>query len=215
MSWRKSSHCSSIFGFHVKKNLSDAFQDKSGQFQALPYELAHGIAKTATKHCYDYQVARRDYYEKLEQDPTCSKAKTVKAKEDLEKLKAVDLYMVFNRRTGQMATREWMKTYLTTDEHGIPKPKKENSTAKPWIACLRFELGLDLHKVSLAFKITEGGEFREVRLFHFEDGMTTTKINVFTDGYKHLLHQDELEEDRNCFLKLNCVLYGNHMLWTS
>lgn len=180
-------------GFHVNET---GYQDEKGEFQQLPFELAHGIARAVTQACFDFQNARKEYRVLKEEDPTEMKNKTIKAKENLEKLKSPDLYLVFNRKTGHMATAEWMKRNMLPGPDGVPRPRKENSTAKPWITCVQFRV-LQAEKdfsVALKFQVSEGSPFRRVRLFCFENGSSSMKVAMMTAGYQHLLQQDD--EDR-------------------
>ena len=96
--------------------------------------------------------------------------------------------MVFNRITGEMATREWMKTYLAT---GIPNPKRRTQLPNRGLLVFVLSLVWTCTRSAWLSKSMRGGEFREVRLFHFEDGMATTKP-MFPPT---VLLQDELEED--------------------
>jgi len=159
-------------------------QDSSTIWQALPYEVAHGIVRTATLHCNDYTNAKEALQELKAKDPTMSKSKTVKASELVSGLENSRRFLVFNKRTGAVATPDWIAKNITTSPTGEPQGK----TGSAWIMTLQIVLeGSDFN---LALKTSSDSEFRPVRCFSLKDGMEKSGIITLSEGYQHLLEKD-------------------------
>ncbi len=165
-------------------------QDSSGIWQALPFEVAHGIVRTATLHCHDYANAKETLGELQEKDPTFSKSKTVKARELVSGLESSTRFIVFNKRTGSVATPEWLARNITTSPTGEPEVKSQKSA---WVMTLQIVLvGSDFN---LALKTSSDSEFRPVRCFSLKDGMEKHRIISLCDGYQHLLDNGQDDEE--------------------
>ena len=183
-------------------------QDTEQVYQPMPYEIAHGIARSTAKHCFNFQKLRREANKLLEQDPSSSKAKTKKAVEELEKMKSCFLYIVFNRRTGQVASSEWLRQHITVGEDGKPRPARSNSRANPWITTLKFELVEN--EVRLSFRALETQEFRSVRCFCFHEGRAFMKLHNMRVAYDHVVTAEgptnDEEEDQQQDLPAFCFV---------
>ena len=111
--------------------------------------------------------------------------KAKKQKEILSKLERTDHFLVFNRRTGELATTEWVKKYLTANPAtGKPQMKNEKSTAKPWVMTLRIVINQALVEVSL--RPYEAADFRAVRCYDIQNGLPQKQLTTITQGYQHL-----------------------------
>ncbi|CAK8985840.1 unnamed protein product [Durusdinium trenchii] len=161
-------------------------QDESGDgWNALPYEIAHGVVRTLAEHAYNFRLAKNDYKAILEGDPGATSVKAKKQKEILSKLERTDRFLVFNRRTGELATTEWVKKYLTANPAtGKPQMKNEKSTAKPWVMTLRIVINQALVEVSL--RPYEAADFRAVRCYDIQNGLPQKQLTTITQGYQHL-----------------------------
>eukprot|EP00435_Cladocopium_sp_Y103_P033811 s1426_g8.t1 len=169
-------------------------QDSTGIFQPLPFEIAHGVVHTLVKHGSQVREARENV-NVLENTLGTKPAKLEKAKEDYKRLLAVDRHIVFNRRTGCIATADWVAKHVKTNDDGKPVSKNPSSTCKPWVMTLRICIrGLEL-KTSL--RSTADGEFRRVRCFDLGDASANTKITIL-EGYQHLLEEAGGEDDEEC-----------------
>ena len=87
-------------------------QDASGNWQQLPYEVAHGVAKTTVQHGSDVIAAKKEYVKQKAADHEETKGKTKAAREEMEKLNSVDRFIIYNRRTGQLACADCPKAHL-------------------------------------------------------------------------------------------------------
>lgn len=105
----------------------------------------------------------------------------------------VDHYLIFNRRTGQVATGEWVRKHVITGPDNKPRMKNEASTAKPWIMTLRIDLVESNVQVYLRPKDNES--FRRVRCFALQEGREKAKLAHITSGYAHLIHEGEGKGD--------------------
>lgn len=176
-------------------------QDSSSIWQALPYEVAHGIVRTATLHCNDYTNAKEALKELEEKDPTMSKSKTVKARDVVSGLENSIRFLVFNRRTGSVATPDWIARNITTSPTGEPEVKSAKSA---WIMKLQIVLvGSDFN---LALKTSSDSEFRPVRCFSLKDGMEKHRIINLCEGYQHLIEQESAADGAEDEVGLTCTM---------
>ncbi|CAK9082770.1 unnamed protein product [Durusdinium trenchii] len=169
-------------------------EDGNGKWQQLPYEIAHGVVRTLTKHAYDYLCTKRQLRQLLESDPNGKKSKTKKCQEECQKMQHVDHYLIFNRRTGQVATGEWVRKHVITGPDNKPRMKNEASTAKPWIMTLRIDLVESNVQVYLRPKDNES--FRRVRCFALQEGREKAKLAHITSGYAHLIHEGVVQAEQ-------------------
>lgn len=174
----------------------DTLQDEKDPlvYQSLPYEVAHAIVRTLCLHTGIYLKTRAEHASLKASDPKESKAKTRKAREAVQKLTDCYRYCVMNRRTGFVATSDWLQKHMILSEDGKPQLKKPNSKCKPWILTLKIVLsGL---QVDLELKTGEGKEFRSIKCFDIGEGKNKRHLPSITVGYQHLFEEIDEEEDR-------------------
>ena len=160
----------------------------------LPYEVAHGVAKLVVLHGSEVIQAKKDLANQLLNDSEEKKTRTQKAREAVEKLKSVERFLVFNRRTGQLATAEWIQKHIGSDEHGRPKVRNPKSTAKPWLMTMKFQ-GDEHVKISLRTDDVEGSAFRQVRCLSLTQGIEKADLQSLVSGYQHLVVNEEEGDD--------------------
>lgn len=174
-------------------------KDSDGVWQQLPYEVAHGVAKTVTMHGADVAAAKKELVKLLETDTEENKTKTKKAREQTERLKNVERWMIFNRRTGQLAVPEWIQKHIQADEQGRPQPKNPKTTSRPWLMTLKIVM-VDTANVEISLRTDqqENAPFRRVRCLSLSQGTEKATLAHLTQGYSHLVSgndEDDAEED--------------------
>ena len=157
----------------------------SAVFQSLPYEVAHAIVRTLCLHTQIYHKAKEDYESLRDKDPNEKKTKTTKAREHYETMCSCERFAVMNRRTGFVATSEWLNKHITVSSNGKPELKKSDGKVKPWILTLKIRIDSH-HDVQLQLRTQEGKPFRVVKCFDLRQGMETTNLSKLTVGYAHL-----------------------------
>ena len=140
-------------------------------------------------HGKAYLEAKRELAAQKELDPKQKKSKTLKAKAALQDLREVTRYAVMNRRTGWVATSEWLNHHVKMEE-GKPCPKGKG---KLWIVSVRIRVvGLC---IDIAMSPADGKALRPIRCFSIQDGGTNAKLSSIVSGYSHLLTDDDLEKE--------------------
>lgn len=170
-------------------------QDASGNWQQLPYEVAHGVAKTTVQHGSDVIAAKKEYAKQKAADHEETKGKTKAAREEMEKLNSVDRFIIYNRRTGQLACADWVQKHICADQQGRPKVRNPKSTNKPWLMTLRLETSDTNVEISLRTDDLPGSSFRKIRCFSFSKGQPNEKLASLVSGYEHLLDGKDCEEE--------------------
>ena len=166
------------------------------QWLQLPYEIAHGIVRTVTKHVYDYLSANSRFKKLVEEDPEQKKSKTVNAQINVKRMEHVDLFIIFNRRTGQIATPEWTSKHLAADSSGRPVLKNQSAKVKPWVMTLRLRI-LEVGDIQIGLRSgDDDSEFKEVRCFDLDKQLSNKKIANIAEGYGHLLQNLDTSEDQ-------------------
>ena len=127
---------------------------------------------------------------KLEQlksiDPDCVKAKTTKADSDYKKLLQGRLFFVMNKRTGMMATEEWVRRNIIADpETGEPKMRNPRSKATPWVLALEYDGRTEV--VELRLKVSSTAPARLVRCWDIRKGSACVGLEQLVPGYEHML----------------------------
>lgn len=156
-----------------------------GVFHCLPYELAHPVVKLATMHFKSYLEARREYRALADEDPKAKQKKTKTAKQAVDALKHVERFAILNRRTGTLATPEWVGRYFHISKEGKPTLKKDTGKIKPWIVTIRIEIEGDA--ANLWMQPAEAKGFRAVRCFSLSDGQLQASFSKLIAGYMHIL----------------------------
>lgn len=94
-----------------------------------------------------------------------------------------------NRRTGCVATKDWLARHVSLSESGKPVLKSKDSKCKMWMLTLRISMnGANLKELLL--KPGEGKTFRQVRCIHLESGTWKTHLATIATGYHHLFGED-------------------------
>ena len=88
----------------------------------LPYEIASAAVRTLVLHIRKLEAARAAFQLLYEKDPTKSKPKTVSTEQEVKLLESGQRHIVMNRRTGQIASAEWLYRHVHIVE-GIPTPR--------------------------------------------------------------------------------------------
>ena len=86
-------------------------KDSEGVYQALPYEIAHGVVRSLCLHISELREQRKVLANLEASDGKQAKLDAVKDK--IEKLQSMDRFVVFNRRTGVVATNDWLSRHAT------------------------------------------------------------------------------------------------------
>ena len=159
---------------------------------ALPYEIANAVVRTLVLHARKLQTARATFNTLIERDPTMSKEKTLAAKQEVCLLEKGQRYIVMNRRTGQIASMDWLQKNVAVEE-GKPVPK--NKKMKIWILTLRVQV-VSEDRVVLSLSLASGEEHRPLRCFQLSGGEQDALPDLL-DGYSHIMEDgegDALEE---------------------
>lgn len=124
--------------------------------------------------------------------------KTQKLRDTVSGLLSADRFLIFNRRTGDLATQEWVTKYVTSTPEERPVLKNDKSKVKMWVMTLRIELS-DGHdgagSATLGLRPTDEGEFQAVRCWDLQEGRPKDGILRICRGYQHLLHDGEPDDE--------------------
>ena len=163
-------------------------QTNEDLFHALPYELAHAVVRSLRMHAHAFREAKTELQKLVETDPGKKKAKTIKANKKFEGLQNYNRYIVMNRRTGFVATKDWLAKYMVITESGKPVLKKEGSKASVWLLTLKIQM--NGHNVKIELSPGEGKPFRQVRCFDLPNATYKTHLATITAGYEHAFGAD-------------------------
>lgn len=121
-------------------------------------------------------------------------AKERKLRDRLADLRNVDLYIILNPKTNQMATQEWIDKNVECGENGEPRVK-DRLKSKCRIATLQYRsLRGDVH---LSLILAPGEGARRVRCVDCNDRSTDNRLAQLLEGYEHLLDDSEGEGDED------------------
>ncbi|CAK9114494.1 Uncharacterized protein (Fragment) [Durusdinium trenchii] len=162
-------------------------EDTPDEWHGLPYEIAHAIVRCVTMHGKAFLDAKRELHAQKQVDLSGKKPKTLKLKSAFEALHESKRYSVMNRRTGWVATSEWLNTHVKVAEDGKPHPKKEKG--KLWI--LTIHIKIVGPNIDVRFSPSDGKPFRAVRCLSLEGGAVNAKLTSIVSGYEHLLTDDD------------------------
>ncbi|CAK9086713.1 unnamed protein product [Durusdinium trenchii] len=173
-------------------------------YHPLPYELAHAVVRTVALHGTAFLDAQQEYESCKEADPKEKLAKTKKAKEQLMGLHSADRFSVLNRRTGWVATSEWMTKHMVIVD-GKPQPKVNSNTpkSKAWILAVRITIVGG--NVELKLQPSEGKSFRRVRCLSLENGLEKAKLHSLAEGYAHVLDAAPIGDAYDAGEDVECV----------
>ena len=167
------------------------------QFHALPYQLAHAVVRLVTLHGKIFAETKAEYERQKDSDVNELKAKTTKLRTEYESLFDVVRFSVLNRRTGCVATSDWMSRYIKVGADGSPQLKNVSSKAAAWVISLKIKI--EGNGVKLWLQPSVGKSFRRVRCFSLLDGVSNEKLSSLVAGYEHILQNLEGgENDDGC-----------------
>ena len=148
--------------------------------------------KSLASQAYAFLLAKKDFRAALEFDPSEEKTKTAKMRETMEKLQSLDAFLVFDRRTGDLATPDWTKKYVTADANGVPQLRNQSSRARIWVMTLRMKFE-DVN-IDLSLRSKPDGVFQAVRCWDLQDGRARSRYAPLMRGYHHLFNEVESDE---------------------
>lgn len=155
---------------------------------ALPYEVTHAVVRTLVLHTKVYLDTKTELEDLLKTDPAIKKSQTKKLKEAMDGLASVERFAVMNRRTGWVATPEWLQKNMTVGPSGEPVYKGKKGNKSAWVLTLKIKItGKDVY---FELKPRTGAEFRAVRCLKLGEGQSETKLASMIAGYDHLLEDD-------------------------
>ena len=136
-------------------------------------------------HCHRLVNFQEAKAKALQDDPECKKVFTQKCMERVEQNLHVEKYLVFNPRTGQMATEAWLGKHIHVVA-GKPKfkhPSKEHKDPKILTLEIKFlddnvELTLDISDSTIGP--------RPVRCFDLSSSQPQGDLTVLTMGFSHM-----------------------------
>ena len=166
-------------------------EDATEQWHALPYELAHGLVKTLSLHCCKLSNAKEALATALHEDHAARRAKTQSLKNEVEKLQSCRRYMVLNRRTGAMATQDWMAKHIRVED-GKPISKKAGSK-DPWVASMMYRAAGA--SAAIYMQLAAGEPDRRVRCIELAKGEERTDIADVMGGYEESENEAEQDEE--------------------
>ena len=172
------------------------------------------MVRTVALHGTAFLDAQQEYESCKEADPKEKLAKTKKAKEQLMGLHSADRFSVLNRRTGWVATSEWMTKHMVIVD-GKPQPKVNSNTpkSKAWILAVRITIVGG--NVELKLQPSEGKSFRRVRCLSLENGLEKAKLHSLAEGYAHVLDAAPIGDaydarmEKQCYCTVNPVVFLN------
>lgn len=155
-------------------------------WHSLTYELASALVKTLVHHVHDLESARKKLDQLKSADPDCTKPKTAKADSDYKKLLQAKRFFVMNKRTGVMATEDWVRRNIVADpETGEPTMKNPRSKASPWILALEYDGRTE--DVELRLKVSSTAPSRPVRCWDIREASVCMGLEQLVPGYEHML----------------------------
>ena len=166
-------------------------QDDTGEWRALPYQVAHGLVRTLVLHFRKLQDTKAALDAALATDPQCRKKKTQDLQVEVINLKNSRRFLVFNKRTGQVASQDWMQRHIHVRD-GRPLPKQAGH--KPWIASLLFKAHAN-NKATVRFAISDREPDRPVRCWELDSGEEKQVTLDLIDGYEHMDVPEDAEEE--------------------
>ena len=175
-------------------------QDSEEIYHNLPFEVAHGVVRTLVQHLSQFQEAKVELARLLEEDPSSKKKKTQTLSEKVQKWRRVDKFIVMNRRTGQVATPEWLGKHVGEDAEGRPCMKNPKSTARAWILTLRCLVDEGDQVFSIALQTKADSSFRNVRCLELRTGLPEKGIDFLMGGYQHILDPEDGPEPGKEFM---------------
>ena len=158
-------------------------EDDHGNWKSLPYEAVGALVRALMVHCHklgELQVAKQ---QALDEDPSQKKAITKRLVEKANGMMHVDKYLVFNPRTGQLATETWLGKHIQI-VNGKPQfrhPSKQNKDPKILTLTIKITDG------ALALHLDLGnGASRMVRCWDLRSSKPQGDLKVLEGGFGHM-----------------------------
>lgn len=150
----------------------------------MPYEIASAAVRTLAIQCSALSSAKTALQQCQATDPNLEKAGSLKAQDALTGLQDCTRYIVMNKRTGQIATQEFIAKSIK-EENGKPVFKKANSKIQPWIMSLKYrQVGLE---AELELRLTNSTQFRKLRCLDLKTGERRGKIIALMESYPDMM----------------------------
>ena len=165
-------------------------------FHALPYEITHALVQTVTMHAQEYHNVKKELQTTKEADPNLQKTKSKKIKERWDGLQCCERHTVLNKRTGWIASKEWLQTHITVGSNGMPCLRNPSSKATPWVLTVKIDMKGSDAEIYLRPSVEK--PFRRVICRDLSTGGVKAKLASIEAGYSHLLSnaEEDEEEDR-------------------
>eukprot|EP00438_Fugacium_kawagutii_P007704 Skav222593 [mRNA] locus=scaffold1852:30316:32970:+ [translate_table: standard] len=171
-------------------------EELDGSWKALPYEAAGAAVRSLMIHCRKLGEAQAAMEKALLDDPSQVKAVTKKLVERATGLLHVDRYLVFNPRTGQLATEMWLAKHIQVVD-GKPQFKnanKKHKTPKILTLTVKIENG----KLQLFLDLQCGGGPQPLRCYDLRSSEPQGDLQFLQVGFGHMADpwvDDALEGD--------------------
>lgn len=167
-------------------------QDTDNAWKALPYEATGAMVRSLMLHCHRFSEAKVARDKALEEDPEAKKSVTHKLVEKVAGLSHVDKYLVFNPRTGQLATEMWLSAHIQV-VNGKPQfkhPSKQNKDPKILTLTIKIDNG------SLDCLLDLGnGDSKPVRCYDLRSSAIPTDMDILLGGFGHMADKWQDDDD--------------------
>lgn len=154
------------------------------------------MVRTLVCHLKKFQDCKKELDGILEED--LEKPKNKKLKETVNSMKDACLFIIFNKRTGSVATADWVQKHIVRDNSGKPINKNPKSTAKPCLMSLRVKMiecpEKGLTDIVLHLQVKPDGPFQKVRCYSLQEGCEQSGMSLVLTGYDHLLSAEDSED---------------------
>eukprot|EP00438_Fugacium_kawagutii_P029588 Skav213420 [mRNA] locus=scaffold38:167382:172740:- [translate_table: standard] len=180
---------------HAVRGARESLTDDENEWKALPYEACGAVVRSLMLHLHKVNEARAAKDKLLAEDPQSKKAATVKAVAKAMSMQHVERYLVYNPRTGQLATEAWLSHHIQVVDG---KPQWKNPTKKhhpPKVLTLEVKI-LDDAQVDLKLDLGDSVP-RPVRCFDLRTTASNGDLEFLTQGFGHMGHQNLDDEDGN------------------
>lgn len=180
----------------VKLDPQSVPQEEDGSWKALPYEAAGAAVRSLMIHCHKLAEAQTAADKALLDDPSQIKATTKKLVERVTSMQHVDRYIVFNPKTGQLATEMWLSKHIQV-VNGKPEFKnasKKHKSPKILTLTLKIENG----KLQLFLDLQCSGGSRPLRCYDLRSSESQGDLQFLQAGFGHMADpwvDDDLQGD--------------------
>ena len=121
----------------------------------------------------------------LENDPEMKKVTTQKLSQKHAELLKVERYLIYNPRTGQLATEQWLSKHIRVTDEGLPEFKNPSKKMmKPKIVTLAINIAGNV--IGLKLDLGLGSGQCPVRCYDLRKSETQGDLQVLVAGYEHL-----------------------------